>query len=297
MPPPSPENAHATDRRNAAGDDCGLVGSGTEGDKAAGSQCFQHRPYTRLRVLRAMVLGVDLRVGEQTPQRIVLLVQHRDAQRLVLRPRRLIQPRLQRRVLHTACNLAEQLADILVLRVPDIRPALILRGRQGQHHADEAHLPLRERRAVLGDAAHQARQAELQDGRDFGAHAAPPSFWASTMLWNASVYQPLNALIGSVLRPSAYSRAAEIQIAAPFRLAKISHQWSAFGSAFSPLAFSQIASASSRGSIPPTIGAPPDHKGSIAQPRSSSGSPRCDISQSRIARISPFASYRKFPVR
>jgi hypothetical protein len=43
-------------------------------------------------------------------------------------------------------------------------------------------------------------------------------------LWKARQYQPENALIGSVLRPSAYSRAAEIQIAAPFRLAKISHQ-------------------------------------------------------------------------
>jgi len=36
------------------------------------------------------------------------------------------------------------------------------------------------------------------------------------------------------LRPSPYSRAAEIQMASPFRLAKISHQNKARGSAFNP---------------------------------------------------------------
>ena len=61
------------------------------------------------------------------------------------------------------------------------------------------------------------------------------------------------------------------------------------GSAFRPLAFSQIANRVAR--VNRARRDAPDrrstHSGSSAQPRSSSGSPRCAISQSRMARMLP----------
>ena len=131
---------------------------------------------------------------------------------------------LQRRIADFGRKRAEQRPHVAVLGEADVRAAVIFLRRQVQHHADEPDGAGRERRALFADAAGDPLHGKAQDGSDFGAHASTPNRSASTLLWKARQNQPEKALMGSMLRPSAYSRAAEIQIAAPFRLAKISHQ-------------------------------------------------------------------------
>src|SRR5262249_21224052 len=159
----------------------------------------------------------------------------------------------------------KQVAYGAILVRAKVGAAFILVGDEHQHEVDEANLSLRERasecwRDLTGEPLH----GKAENLVSFRIHAAAPNLSASTLLWKARQNQPEKALIGSTFRPSAYSRAAEIQIAEPLRLAKISHQWSAALSAFSPLALSQVSIASSRSSMPPgRLISPLAHKGSI----------------------------------
>src|SRR6185312_15815902 len=180
----------------------------------------------------------------------------------------------------------EQCAYVYVLRDADVGGAVIfLRRHEHQRGHDLRHaLPILrgDLRGVFG-GKFQPREHQYLIG--FGLHAAPRRS-ARILLWKVRQYQPENAFTGSVLRPSAYSRAAEIQMASPLRLAKISHQARAAVSSRMPLSFCQMESASSRGMVPAgREGSPWLHNGSMAQPKSSSGFPRCAISQSRIARM------------
>src|SRR5258706_6642851 len=160
----------------------------------------------------------------------------------------------QRRVLDGGRQFRKQRANFLVLVRAQVGAPLIFVCHQRQHHADKANLALREGLADQGrNCRAQTLDGEVQDLVAFGVHAPTiePRRSASTLLWKARQYQPEKALIGSTLRPSEYSRAAEIQIAAPLRLAKISHHRSALGSAFKSLAVSQAESALPRSLIPP----------------------------------------------
>src|SRR5690349_12522212 len=297
MPPLRPQAPQAADERSEI--DALLARSGTKLDKAALSECFEDRPYTLLRRQRAMLFRVDQQSRQQAAQRVVGVVQVGDTQRSIAAFRRLCQLRAQSRVFHRRRKLGEQCADLAVLLEADVGATLIFLCRQAEHHGKQPHRSLREGGTFLSDAHCKFLHAQTENGSDFGSHAiSAERCSASTRLCTERQYQPENALTGSMLRPSSYSRAAEIQIAAPLRLAKISHQCSALGSAFNPLACSQMPIASARGIMPPgRAGSVPAQSGSIAQARSSNGSPRWDISQSRMARISPLSSTRKFPVR
>jgi hypothetical protein len=65
MPPLKPQAPQAADRRNEIG--ALLARSGTKLDKAALSQCVEDRPYTLLRVKRAMLFRVDQQARQQAP--------------------------------------------------------------------------------------------------------------------------------------------------------------------------------------------------------------------------------------
>src|SRR5690349_8196136 len=96
MPPLRPQAPQAADRRSEIG--ALLARSGTKLDKAALSECFEDRPYTLLRVARAMIFRVDQQSRQQTAKRVVGSVQVGDAQRGVALCRRLRQLRAQCRV-------------------------------------------------------------------------------------------------------------------------------------------------------------------------------------------------------
>src|SRR5579864_230829 len=298
MPPLKPHAPQAAERRSEIG--ALLARSGTKLDKTALSQCFEDRPYALLRRQRAMLFRVDQKSRQQIAQLVVGAVQVGYAQRGIFLCRRVHQLSAQLRIADRRCELGEQSANFAVLGIADVGTALILFGRQAEHRCKQAYGSLRECSTFLGDAEREFLHAQAENGSDFGFHApiSAARRSARTRLWKERQYQPENALIGSMLRPSSYSRAAEIQIAAPLRLAKISHQCSAAGSACRLLRSAQMRIASARGSMPPgRAGSAPAQSGSMAQARSSNGSPRWDISQSRMARISPLSSTRKLPVR
>src|SRR5207248_1217266 len=148
----------------------------------------------------------------------------------------------QRRILDARRKLREQRPHVGIFTHADFGRTVIFLRREYHHHRKQRCTALRVAlRQQRRQRAHQLRGGNAQNLIDFRVHPSVPNRSASTWLWKARQYQPEKALTASLLRPSEYSRAAEIQIARPLRLAKISHQWSARGSAFRPLSLSQIA--------------------------------------------------------
>src|SRR4029453_7635242 len=145
---------------------------------------------------------------------------------------------------------------------------------------------------------HEPRRQDLEQLGNVGLHPSLPKVSSAARSCALVSHQPENPSTGAVFAPAWCSWLPEIQIAWPFTLEKSSHQRSATGSARRPLASSQIAIARCLVASPPPRSSRAQHHTRLRrQARSSSGAPRCAISQSRIPRIAPSLSYRKFPVR